>query len=135
LFNPYDGAVILDRCLPTFQEGISMTATRAKNILWDLSDLFASDKDPRIDGTLNRDESASGIVREPLSSSHGSTGNLQPEQILKALKELEAIYEALGRVGTYASLLYAAIPRIRSIRTWSKESNNALLKSETCCCF
>jgi len=34
--------------------------------------------------------------------------SLKPAEILDALKELESIYETLGRVGSYAGLLYAA---------------------------
>jgi oligoendopeptidase F len=78
----------------------------AKGIRWDLTDLFACHDDPRIEATLSdcrrRAEEFERRYRGKIRAAGGA------ELLLGALEELEAIEEALSRVGTYASLLYAA---------------------------
>jgi oligoendopeptidase F len=85
-----------------------MFTSSAENIRWDLSDLFAAHDDPRIEETLSdcaaRAEAFAARFRPVME--HPETLTAAP--LLDALKELEIIYEALGRVGTYAGLLYAA---------------------------
>lgn len=82
-----------------------MASNSAEGIRWDLSDLFSSYDDPRIEVTLSdcraRAENFSGRFR-------GKIKDLAPEEFLEGLKELEEIEEALSRVGSYASLLYAS---------------------------
>ena len=60
---------------------------------------------------------------------------LTPATVLQALKELEIIYEALGRVGSYAGLVYAADTRNLNIKTWSSGWSSARRRSATCCSF
>jgi oligoendopeptidase F len=85
-----------------------MTANSADGIRWNLNDLFSSHDDPRIDQTLNdcraRAEAFSRQFRDRLEN----PAQLTPEQLLEGLQELESIYEALSRVGSYSGLLYAA---------------------------
>ena len=85
-----------------------MTTNSAEGIRWDLTDLFASHGDPRIESTLietrQRAESFANRFRPVMAQPE----SLRPVEILDALKELESIYEALGRVGSYTGLLYAA---------------------------
>ena len=85
-----------------------MTTNSAEGIRWDLSDLFSSYDDPRIDTTLNdcrtRAETLSRRFRDTINVPEGPA----PEHLLQGLKELEEIEEALSLVANYSSLLYAA---------------------------
>ena len=85
-----------------------MTTNSADGIRWDLTDLYAGHDDPRIDTTLKecyaQAERFAGRFRPFMQAPETLTG----DNILRALKALESIYEALGRVTSYAGLLYAA---------------------------
>lgn len=85
-----------------------MTTNSAEGVRWDLSDLFSSHDDPRIEATLNdcltRAKALSGHFRGTINIPAGPT----PGHLLYGLKELEEIEEALSRVANYSSLLYAA---------------------------
>src|SRR4030095_6280508 len=85
-----------------------MSTSSAEGIRWDLNDLFSAHDDPPIEATLNdchtRAEAFATRFRPVME--HPET--LTAVTLLDALKELEVIYEALGRVGSYAGLLYAA---------------------------
>jgi oligoendopeptidase F len=83
-------------------------ASSAEGIRWNLNDLFTAADDPQIENTLadcrTRAEAFAKRVR-PLMQNPQTLG---AEDLLRALADLEIIYEALGRVGSYAGLLYAA---------------------------
>lgn len=83
-------------------------ASSAEGIRWNLNDLFTAADDPQIETTLadcrTRAEAFAKRVR-PLMQNPQTLG---AEDLLRALADLEIIYEALGRVGSYAGLLYAA---------------------------
>src|SRR6476469_4335973 len=83
-------------------------ASSAEGIRWNLNDLFTAAYDPQIENTLadrrTRAEAFAKRVR-PLMQNPQTLG---AEDLLRALTDLEIIYEALGRVGSYAGLLYAA---------------------------
>lgn len=85
-----------------------MSTSSGEGIRWDLNDLFSSHDDSRIETTLNdchaRAEAFAARFRFVME--HPET--LTAATLLDALKELEIIYESLGRVGSYAGLLYAA---------------------------
>jgi oligoendopeptidase F len=85
-----------------------MTANSADGIKWDLSDLFASHSDPRIESTLAETRKKAESFANRFRPVMANAESLKPGEILDALKELESIYETLGRVGTYAGLLYAS---------------------------
>ena len=80
----------------------------AEGIRWDLSDLFASHEDPRIEATLrdcrSRAEAFASRFRGAIYRPQGPA----PESLLEGLRELEGIEDILSRVSTYAGLLYAA---------------------------
>src|SRR5712692_6400063 len=84
-----------------------MAANSAEGIRWDLSDLFASHEDPRIEETLNecRTQAESFALR---FRGKISRADLAATELLGALKELEEIEDALSRVASYSSLLYSA---------------------------
>ena len=83
-------------------------ASSAEGIRWNLNDLFTAADDPQIENTLadcrKRAEAFAKRVR-PLMQNPQTLG---AKDLLRALTDLEIIYEALGRVGSYAGLLYAA---------------------------
>ena len=85
-----------------------MSTSSADGIRWDLNDLFSSHDDPRIETTLTdchaRAEAFATRFRPVMEDSE----TLTADALLDAIKELEIIYEALGRVGSYAGLLYAS---------------------------
>ena len=82
-----------------------MPSNSAEGIRWDLSDLFSSHDDPRIDSTLDdcRSEAEAFALRY-----RGKIAGMKPADLLSALKELEQIEDSLSRVANYSSLLYSA---------------------------
>lgn len=82
-----------------------MGSSSAEGIRWDLSDLFSSHNDPRIEGSLDdcRAEAEGFALRY-----RGKIATLGPDDLLSALKQLEQIEDTLSRVANYSSLLYSA---------------------------
>ncbi len=85
-----------------------MTANSADGITWDLSDLFSSYKDPRIDATLLECRAHAEAFAQRFRGRIEESDTLTAESLSQELQELEVIQEALNRVGSYAGLLYAA---------------------------
>ena len=85
-----------------------MTTNSAEGILWDLSDLYTAHDDPRIDLTIKDCHARAERFADRFRALMQDHETLTAESLLQALKELEIIYESLGRVGSYAGLLYAA---------------------------
>jgi oligoendopeptidase F len=85
-----------------------MATNTADGVRWDLSDLFASHDDLRIDTTLKDCHARAEVFATRFRSLLEHPETLTATLLLDAMKQLEIIYEALGRVGSYASLLYAA---------------------------
>ncbi|MGH7361125.1 MAG: M3 family oligoendopeptidase, partial [Candidatus Methylomirabilales bacterium] len=80
----------------------------AAGITWDLTDLFASHDDPRIEGTLEECRRRADAFAARYRGTVRWAGSPSAEALLAGVKELEAIQEALGRVGSFAGLLYAS---------------------------
>ena len=85
-----------------------MTTNSAEGIRWDLSDLYAAHDDPRIDLTIKDCYARAERFADRFRALMQDHETLTAESLLQALRELEIIYESLGRVGSYAGLLYAA---------------------------
>jgi oligoendopeptidase F len=85
-----------------------MTGNSASGITWDLSDLFSSSDDPRIDATLSHCQVRAQAFSDEFRPIITDAQKLNPQSMLHALKELEELYDTLNRVGSYASLLYGA---------------------------
>jgi len=85
-----------------------MTTNSAEGIRWDLSDLYAVHDDPRIDLTIKDCYARAERFADRFRALMQDHETLTAESLLQALSELESIYETLGRVGSYAGLLYAA---------------------------
>jgi oligoendopeptidase F len=85
-----------------------MATNSAAGIKWDLSDLFAAHDDPRIEKTLIECRTRADAFAKQFRTLMEQPEILTSTVLRQALEELEGIYEALGRVGSYAGLLYAA---------------------------
>ena len=71
---------------------------------WDLADLYASPDDPRIAADLTR---AAGEAAEFEQAYKGRLAGLTAAGLADAIGAFERIEESLGRLGSYASLLFA----------------------------
>jgi oligoendopeptidase F len=85
-----------------------MITNSAEGIRWDLSDLYAAHDDPRIDLTIKDCHARAERFADRFRALIQDRETLTAESLLQGLRELEIIYESLGRVGSYAGLLYAA---------------------------
>jgi len=83
-------------------------ASSAEGIRWNLNDLFTAAYDPQIENTLADCRTRAEAFTERVRPLMQNPQTLGAEDLLRALTDLEIIYEALGRVGSYAGLLYAA---------------------------
>jgi oligoendopeptidase F len=83
-------------------------SSSADSIAWNLSDLYASVDDPLLTRdlgeALRRAQSFESTYRGTIATETGPT----PELLLKAVTELEGIYELMDRSGAYAGLVHAA---------------------------
>ncbi len=104
---------------PTEELAVTTQTFSSAGVRWDLSDLFASRDDPRIESTLSdctkRAETFAGRFRNTIAIAGGPA----PGHLIGALRELETLNEDLRRIGTFADLLYAADtsqPEIRDLK-------------------
>lgn len=84
-----------------------MAGSSAEGVRWDLGDLFASHDDPLLEAALTECRARAEAFARRFRGSLHETGGPAPDVLLEGLKELEQIEEALSRVATYSSLLYA----------------------------
>jgi oligoendopeptidase F len=78
--------------------------TGAENVIWDLSVFYEGIDDPAI----QRDMDAVKMRVEKFANEYkGRVAALDAEEMMDAMTELEAIYDQGGRIGHFASLLYA----------------------------
>ncbi len=80
----------------------------AAGVAWDLSDLFAAPDDPRIDQTLQECKADATAFASAYRGTVNVPGGPAPEHLLAGLQRMEDIYDRIGRVSSYAGLLYAA---------------------------
>ncbi|MGE5217182.1 MAG: M3 family oligoendopeptidase [Chloroflexota bacterium] len=85
-----------------------MPTNSAEGVRWNLTDLFSAHNDQHINATLKDCHAHAEAFAARFRPRFKQTNALTAAVLLDALKELEIIYEALGRVGSYAGLLYAA---------------------------
>lgn len=85
-------------------------ATSAQNVEWDLSDLYEAVDDP----ALQKDkEKVQKRAKQFASDYKGQVATFDAQEMKEALKEYEQIMELLGKIGSYAQLI------------WSTETSNA----------
>lgn len=78
--------------------------TGAENVLWDLSVFYNAIDDPRIDSDSR---SLEALVEDFALRYKGRVAQLSAEELVVAMRALEAIYDLRGRLIAYANLLYA----------------------------
>lgn len=71
---------------------------------WDLSDLYAGPTDPALDGDFAW---ARGQAEALVAEAEGKLAGLASPAFAAVLKRYEALDERLGKIGSYAQLLYA----------------------------
>ncbi len=88
-------------------EAIRSISTGAEGVKWNLTDLYLSLDDPKIEedikNALSRAESFEEKYRGKINSE-----TIKPFFLLQALKELESISEQIGKLISYAYLIFAA---------------------------
>jgi oligoendopeptidase F len=78
--------------------------TGAENVVWDLSIFYSGADDPAIE----RDMEALNTQVEAFAATYkGRVAQLDAEEMMDALRELEAIYDRQGRITSFAGLLYS----------------------------
>ncbi len=85
-----------------------MANNSAIGIQWDLSDLFSGYDDQQIELTLINCHASAEKFAAKFRKALENPATLTAATLREALEELAQIYEALGRVSSYAGLLYAA---------------------------
>jgi len=85
-----------------------MSINSATGIRWDLGDLYSAHDDPSIEATLIDCRARAEKFAEQFRRLLQDPKSLTAATVFQALEEIEIIYEALGRAGSYAGLLYAA---------------------------
>jgi oligoendopeptidase F len=78
--------------------------TGAEEVAWDLSDLYKSPDDPRLDEEVADAESSAAVFRERY---HGKVASLDAAALAEAVAERERIESAMDRPLTYAHLNFA----------------------------
>ncbi|MES1227529.1 MAG: hypothetical protein ABUL72_02600, partial [Armatimonadota bacterium] len=98
----------------------------ATGVKWDLSALFSSLQDPKIDETWAKvNTAADGFA----STYRGMVSTLTGSHLAAAIKELEAISNEAGKPGSYASLRFAgdtSDPKIGSFYQQQAEKGSEL---------
>lgn len=78
--------------------------TGAEEVFWDLSDLYESGDDPRIEEDLQEAESAASAFRERY---HGHVAELSGPELAEAIEESERIHSIFTRAIYYAHLRFS----------------------------
>ncbi|MCX7798802.1 MAG: M3 family oligoendopeptidase [Fimbriimonadales bacterium] len=79
----------------------------AAGVRWDLSDLFSSPTDPKLDAVWSSIEERSARFEERYRGRLSGNG-VEPDVVLEAIREIEGIYQDLYKPLSYAHLLFAA---------------------------
>jgi len=77
----------------------------AAGVRWDLSDLYASVDDPRIDADLDAALASAGAFAKEY---RGRVGELSAADLSRAIDALESLQAPIVRAGAYSGLLFAA---------------------------
>jgi oligoendopeptidase F len=77
----------------------------AAGVRWDLSHLYTGPDDPKLEADL---DAALAAAEDFAARYRGRVAELDAGELARALDELEASQEAVGRAGSYASLAFAA---------------------------
>lgn len=85
-------------------ESVATQVTGAENVFWDLSIFYSGIDDPAI----QRDLEAVQARAEAFANTYrGRVAQLDPEEMVEAMIEQEAIFDLMGRIGSFAFLNFA----------------------------
>ena len=109
-FAHYDGGAymggVIMRTLPTPAFApLDAGAAEAPLPVWDLSDLYAGPDDPKLAADLDRTDADAAAFEARLA---GKLGGLSGDALAAAISEYEVLWERLGRVTSYAGLLFSS---------------------------
>lgn len=79
-------------------------ATGAENVFWDLSIFYESPDDPAIERDMQAVSDRAGAFARRY---RGDVASLSAAEMADAIREMEALQDQVGRIGSYASLLYS----------------------------
>jgi oligoendopeptidase F len=86
----------------------SAPASSAQTVAWDLSDLYKSDADPRLEADLAEARRRAEAFEQTYRGKISSLGSGHADTLLAAVRELESLQEQLDRPLVYAMLVHAA---------------------------
>ncbi len=79
--------------------------TGAESVVWDLSALYNGVDDPTIEVDMSKIEAMGDAFAAQYK---GKVNELDPDELLNAVRTLEDMYDLSGRLGAFASLMYAS---------------------------
>ena len=105
--------LIAARCGVTFATAPSAQAAKSDDALgqmpeWDLSDLYASPDSEKLAGDLAEIEQKAGEFQKQFMGKLSDLAKDGGDRLVESVRDYEAMSDQLGRVGSYAGLLYAA---------------------------
>jgi oligoendopeptidase F len=86
-------------------EAVVEKTTGAENVIWDLSIFYSGSDDPAIQRDMDVISAQADAFAEQY---RGRVAQLDSEEMFEALRELEALNDRNGRIGTFASLTFSA---------------------------
>lgn len=91
---------------PAPKKAVAKMASKQKALpVWDLSDLYASPKDAKVSADLKAFEKKAAAFAKAYA---GKLVKLDGAKLAAALVDYEALQDGLGKLGSYAQLLYAS---------------------------
>jgi oligoendopeptidase F len=74
-------------------------------IIWDLTELFPSETDPKVDQAIAQVQALANAFEKTY---RGKITSLTPDALLQCLRELEDFEEKIGNISLYSSLVFSA---------------------------
>ncbi len=105
----------------------SSTPAQLDSQEWDLSDLYTSFEDPKLEQDLQTLQHQANQFRQTF---RGQISQLTPEQIHQGLQQLEQIYQTAGYLYTFPSLIFAADTRNREAKQFLDKVMEAITAIE-----
>ncbi|MFO0867279.1 MAG: M3 family oligoendopeptidase [Gemmataceae bacterium] len=87
---------------------MSSATSSAANVAWDLSDLYKGIDDPAVERDMQAAKERAAAFERAYRSKIATLSAGDADTLLKAVVELESLYEVMDKPGIYASLVHAA---------------------------
>ncbi len=84
-----------------------MSNTQAKGVTWDLSDLYSSLSDPRLESDLKLAEQKAAAFEKQYKPLFSSSATPNPSALENLLKDFKAIVDLMTKLGTFSHLSFA----------------------------